>query len=206
MKAILWDLGNVLVRFDNRNDVCRRIAETFGGNLPDLFEGEGESAFVNLDIGEMNQVDLWHLVCRVGGINPNTLNLPLFSALFVTHLKAYEENVAVFKHYQDKCSMFAVSNGDFGSEFAYHMLQTDHGLQFKRGFISNQLGVKKPTLLELVASSIHREDGLRPKDCLYIDDIKEYLEEGENIGFHTLHFDARKQTAEKLWEGIEAFV
>ena len=207
MKAILWDLGNVLVSFDSRNAVLEKIAKHFGcDHLPPLFGDQGEAAFEKLDTGELSHVDLWKAVCKAGSINPRKMTLSMFSALYVTHLRPHEDNIKLFQSLQSRFAMFVVSNGDFGSEFVYRMLSNDYGLHFRHAYISHHCQVKKPGLLKVVAENNLRTFGIRPEECVYVDDIADYIEAGSSLVFNTVHYDARHHSSNVLLEKIRMFL
>jgi|SRR3989344_656763 len=202
VKAVLWDIGRVLVSFEDRRDVLCRIARRFSSDgTPDTscFSGlYGQSLLGYLDVGQISHRALWKMTCGAARIHPRKLPWHRFSALYVEHLKPILPIVEIARRVQESYVMVAVSDGDFGSTYAIDMLETHYGIRFHKRFESWQVGVKKPCLYKHALNFLESEHTINADEIVCIDDIMEYVEVADHLGMRGIKFDARVDGAEFL--------
>ena len=201
-KAVLWDIGNVLVSFENRQNVLCRIAERFSiDGAPDIscFSGIfGKSLLQYADTGQLSHRALWKMTCGAARVHPRKLPWHRFTALYVEHLKPVLPVVEVAQRIQSNYVMVAVSDGDFGSTYAIDILETHYGIQFQNKFISWNVGVKKPILYEHALKCLESEFAIHVDEVVCIDDNEEYIKVTADIGMRGIQFSAETDIAEFL--------
>ncbi len=193
MRAILFDLGNVLVRFRERKDVLHDIVESFHGafaDLENLFTENKEAAYQDLDTGRLKHPELWHTVCKVGHVHEELLTYEMFSALYVGHLHPIEEMIAVARKLQNRYRLVVISNGDFGSWYALEVLRTFHKLDLPLAFISSVVGMVKPALIAHAKSTLALSNAIFPHECLFVDDVQSYVDEAKKLGLWAMQHNA----------------
>ncbi|OGZ55410.1 MAG: hypothetical protein A3H64_03520 [Candidatus Ryanbacteria bacterium RIFCSPLOWO2_02_FULL_45_11c] len=194
VKAVLWDIGRVLVSFENRQEVLCRIAKRFSSDgTPDTscFSGLfGRSLLGYLDTGQISHRALWKITCEAARIHPRKLPWHRFTVLYVEHLKPVLPVLEVIRRVQESYITVAVSNGDFGSTYAIDMLETHYGIRFKKRFESWQVGVKKPCLYKYVLNFLESEHAINADEVVCVDDIIEYITVANRIGMRGIVFNA----------------
>lgn len=202
IKAILWDLGNVLVSFEERSEVLRRIVRRYGGSensVERLFgAGSGEYLYHDIDIGTMSHRDLWLQVCSLGNINPQHLTFPIFSSLYLWHLQPIQPVVEFAKKLFRNYTCFAVSNGDVGSRYVVEMLATHYNLTFPGAAISSEWKIKKPELIQVVAEELSFNMRIYPNECLFIDDVAAYVDAARANGMIGIKHNSTQEPLERL--------
>ena len=212
VRAILFDLGNVLVSFEERKEVIARIVRAHNGNVDaaaSLFsKGDGEAPYEALDTGQMNAKKLWWAVCTKGRIKQRKLPFHIFVMLYAMYLKPLPESVEVAGELGQRYQLVAVSNGDFGSRFVVSLLKVNHGISFLRSFISSECGVRKPQLIDRACDVLLREHGIHREECIYIDDMYQYVVAAKKLGLQAIQYHGLKesphQLRSRLWKaGVE---
>jgi len=202
IKAILNDFGRVYVTFWERKDVIQKIVDYYGGNskTASLIFGSqwGEAVYQRLDTGEMSFQDLWRRVCKVGGISRRDMQFHDFVSMFVCHLRPIESTVKLACSLKKTYKMFAVSNGDYGSEYVPRMLFMEYGLRFDHVYASGNARCLKPKLYGVVAVDLEQRYGLKPSECVVIDDVASYVEAAMQLGMKGVVFNGAKEHIELL--------
>lgn len=193
IRAVVFDFGNVICRFDNRL-VLARVADRSGMSLAQIEEVvRRSSAFIR-------QYEK--------GLVSSREFFTHFSALF--HLDVTEEEFV--KMYTDK---FTPIPGTFD------LIRRLKG-GYKLGLLSNtsewdfEYGIKTVDVYPLFdsvtlscrvhalkpAPEIYRDAvsklGVQPSECVYVDDIKEYAEAAANLGMTAITYRSAAELAESL--------
>jgi FMN phosphatase YigB (HAD superfamily) len=208
VRAILVDFGNVLVYFDKRTDILKRIALGFDGRedgIDELFPGEGEAQYESIDSGAMTHKELWQKFCEVSGIAQAVLPLDMFSVLYVEHLRPVKLVVDLLRRVQDRYHLVGVSNGDFGSVYVCRLLEVHYGIKFLAAFVSCDFGVKKPALIDRAVVALRRLGRIAPEECVFVDDVPAYVEAAKQYGMKGIVFDARHDSVDDLEERLRFF-
>ena len=194
VKAVLWDIGNVLVSFENRQDVLCRIARRFSSDgTPNIscFSGLfGRSLLGYLDTGQISHRALWKMTCLSARIHPRKLPWHRFTALYVEHLRPVLPVLEVVRRIQESYIVVAVSDGDFGSTYAIDMRETHYGVRFQKRFESWQVGVKKPSLYTCALNYLESSHVIHADEVVCIDDIASYIGAANRIGMRGILFNA----------------
>ncbi len=193
IKAVIFDLGKVLVAFDFQRgydrlqplcgypvaEVRRRIGNT--GLVAQLETGHVESrAFVNqlsealgvtLDFAEF--CEIWSSIFLPGTLVPESL---------VIGLK---------KHYP----LVLLSNTN---QMHFEMLEKNYPIlrHFERRVLSHEVGAAKPS--PLIYQRAVELAGCRPEECFFTDDIPEYVAGALSLGIDAVQFQSAGQLEEEL--------
>lgn len=208
IKMIFTDIGRVLITYDDRCEVLKRIVRWCGGNEeaiathfhwdpdPALWE---KSIWHRFDTGELSMEALWQHVCTVGKVTAERLPFIRFVPLYVDHLRPIEGTIAIMRQLQNRYPIIAVSDGDFTATHAVASLETHHGLSFSLRFVSGENGVRKPALLELaVLTAENHNPDLQRNECIFIDDTRHLVEAAGFLGMKGVLFDATRESAADL--------
>ena len=204
-RYILTDAGNVLTRFNLRSKLIAEIMAGFGVlelDLKRIFRTDlsinKEDCYHYLDTGELSLRDLWEQLITENGISENICSYPLFISLWCRHLAPIEEVIKLYRKLQENFSLVVVSNGDAEGvrHIIYHLIGK-YGLRFEEIFISSERGRKKPELFNDVLEFLHSRK-VNPADCVFVDDLDQYVMAASNLGIPAICFDASKQDVSDL--------
>jgi putative hydrolase of the HAD superfamily len=193
IKAVIFDLGRVIVPFDfNRGyarlaplcgipaaDIPGRIAPT--GLVP-LFESGGIeprdfvrelSKHLNLDITYEKFCEIWSSIFLPQTLIPESMlmgiarnyRLVLLSNTNAIHFEMVRENYPLMRH-------------------------------FHAFVLSHEVGAMKP--LPLIYRRAIEEAGCRPEECFFTDDIPAYVEGARAQGIDAVQFQSAAQIEEEL--------
>ena len=188
VKAILFDLGGVLINLDYQKTV--QSFKTLGiGNFNELFSQAQQSHL--FDDYETGKISSFHFINRVldlmpQGSNPNQvvhawndmiLDFPLHRLEMLERLSA-------------NYPIFLLSNtNDLHMEKVRRELKksSDKSLEeyFSKVFLSQQIGLRKPT--KEVFNFVAQEMGYSSENILFIDDSFQHIESAKSLGFQTIH-------------------
>jgi HAD superfamily hydrolase (TIGR01509 family) len=183
IKALLFDLGNVLVAFDftrgyqaiqkfsryPAREIPRRIAES--GLVPPYERGELSSeqfferlaGLLCLNMTYQQFCDTWTAIF---------LPQPLLAEEFLAGLR-------------ERYRMVLVSNTN---EIHYRMIRETYGVvrQFDAHVLSFEVGAMKPS--ERIYEEAVRRAGCRPEECFFTDDVPEFVEGARRYGLDAVQF------------------
>ena len=205
VKFLLTDAGNVLTTFKYRMQLVREILAGFGVEEadPKIFGQEangeiGEELYHQLDIGTLRVQEVWEKLVSKHGLNQNTCDFAIFLSLWCRHLEPVEPVVKLYKKLQDKYPLVVVSNSDDQAvrHLIYH-LTGSYGLKFRKSFISAAEQCKKPELIKKAAEFVIQQGG-NLGQCVFVDDLQEYVEASWEIGLPAIQFNALEQTGDEL--------
>jgi HAD superfamily hydrolase (TIGR01509 family) len=192
IKTIIFDLGKVIVNFDHFI-ICGKLAENspfpadkiyekiFTSGLEEQFDMgiispdsffEAASSKLELHMSEEMFREIWENIFSL-----NTDIEPLIYAL------------------KKKYRLLCLSNTNQW-HFEFCMQHFSVLKNFDSFILSYETGQKKPD--KLIYSRLLEQADALPQECVYIDDIKEFVEVAEEIGIHGIHFLSVKQTESDL--------
>jgi len=194
IKNIVFDMGNVLLRYDPVY-----YLRNYPENDREILNREiyGSPDWLALDRGEYTEEEL---IRRIRERLPEHLadeaeKLVKWYRL-TTRIDGMEELVRDL--HARGWPLYLLSN----TSLAFHRFRTDlRALQYFTGeFISADCGILKPD--ERIYRLFCGQFGLRPEECLFIDDSQANIDSAVRVGFHGIVFDGdtdllRRQLAEK---------
>jgi len=182
IKAVIFDLGNVLVNYDVKK-AARRFSEA--GGISQLriwahfFLSKFEQAYTR---GEISTREFYREATRVfKNPIPYKTFKHYWNDIFWENPGMERLLVRLKKHYP----LYLISNTN---ALHYNYIRKNFRLlrHFKRKFPSHEVGARKPDLK--IYQRVLRRIGLRPEETVFIDDMKSFIEGAKKAGMNTIHF------------------
>ena len=192
IKAVIFDLGNVLVNYDIKK-ASRRFSEA--GGISELriwahfFLSKFEQAYTR---GEISTYEFYREACKV-------FKKPVSYKLFKHYWNdIFWENpgmdkllTRLKKHYP----LYLISNTN-ALHFTYIKKNFKLLRHFDRKFPSHEVGARKPDLK--IYRRVLRKIELRPGETVFIDDMKTFIAGARKVGMHALRFKTRTRLIQDL--------
>ena len=211
---ILTDLGNVLCTFADRRAQLAKIFTHFGGDpkgveevFPDVSNAgpTQEGIYHRFDLGSLTLYSVWRQLCLECSVLQQVLPYHIFLALWAAHLEPIKPVLKSYKQLQEKrgVEFVVVSNGDFGARLFAERVQILHGLHFRKIFVSCQEGIKKPNLLTEHVMPWMASQGIKPGNCVFVDDLEAYTSAAEKAGIVKRAGSWYQYDKKRLGQGLE---
>jgi glucose-1-phosphatase len=192
IKAVIFDLGNVLVNY-NVEKAAKRFAAASGLSTREIwrrfFLSRFEQAYTR---GDISTLEFYGIACK-------TLGVPIPLATFRHYWNdIFWENPGMDKlltrikrHYP----LYLISNTN---ELHFSHIKKNFKLlrHFDRKFPSHEVGARKPDVK--IYRRVLRKIGLRPEETVFIDDMKSFIRGARKVGMHTIHFETCGQLVKDL--------
>lgn len=192
IKAVIFDLGNVLVNYDVRK-AARYFSKAGGISQVRIwahfFLSKFEQAYTR---GEISTRQFYREACKVF---KNPVSYKIFkhywNDIFWENPGMEKLLVRIKRHYP----LYLISNTN---ALHYTYLRKHFKLlrHFKRRFPSHEVGARKPDLK--IYRHVLREIGLRSEETVFIDDMKSFIVGARKAGMHTLRFKTRTRLVKDL--------
>lgn len=188
VKAILFDLGGVLINLNYQNTI-HAFKELGIENFDELYTQAQQSKL--FDEYETGKVSSFHFINRIldlmpEGNNPNQVVFAWNAMILDFPAKRLELLKSLEKDYK----LYLLSNtNDLHMEKVRRELKktSESPLEnyFDKVFLSQEIKMRKPDreTFEWVAQEI----GLQPEEILFIDDSIQHVESAKNVGFQVIH-------------------
>lgn len=185
IRNIIFDMGNVLLRFDAQVLLAKYVADPEDRALL-IREVFGSGDWVRLDWGEIREPELADIVCpRL----PKHLRQPLREMLEHWHEELPQIDLSyhlVRELKQNGYRLYLLSNAGHALEEQY----TDRVPAFRwldGRIVSARIGNIKP--FDPIYQALFSTFSLQPEECFFIDDLKENIEGGKRNGMNGHVFD-----------------
>lgn len=187
IKAVVFDLGNVLINFDwsiaEKN--LDRIKNNLGEKSRNYFKHHPE-LIISLEKGELSDTEFLDKCKEELEVTcANEYLAKIFSDIFTPN----QELIDILPQLKQKVDLYLLSNTN--------SIHRDYGWgdykflsYFKRLFLSYEIGHVKPE--KEIFQFVERELDLNKNEFIYIDDIIECVSLAENIGWNVIHFRNNK--------------
>jgi len=195
IKAIIFDLGGVVV-FNN-----------YGYILQDIVYRTGESkkkVSDNIDLilpdfqkGLMSEKEFWNKFAANTGITPPKNYQDLWISEYAKGYKEDPKIINIIRDLKEKKYMVAALSNTIAPHTKYLEKKGIIGL-FDKAILSNEVHMRKPDreIYELTLRRISE----RAEECVYIDDVAEFLESPKSLGMQTIHYIGSKSLVNKFSE------
>ncbi len=193
IKALVFDLGNVLINFDWKIAESRlnQIQSELGTSIT-KFLYENDSIIENLEKGKITEDEFLTTIKLKfqPSLDKETI-AKIFSEIFWENKQLTKLLPELKKNYK----LYLLSNTNiihrkFGWEH-YEFLK-----HFDKLFLSYEIGAVKPEIE--IYNFVINSTQLSPDEVLYIDDIEEYVSAAKNLGWNALHFRSNEELFEDL--------
>jgi len=192
-KAIIFDLGKVLVAFDFQR-AYDRMQALCGHPVEEVRRRIGNSHLVALL--ETGQLESQDFVSQLGGILGVSLDYPgfceLWSSIFLPGTLIPESLIIGLKK---RYPLVLLSNTN---HMHFEMLEQTYPIlgHFERRVLSHLVGAAKPS--PLIYQKAVELAGCRPEECFFTDDIPEYVAGARSFGIDAVQFQSAAQLEEEL--------
>lgn len=193
IKAIVFDLGNVLIPFDynvmiNRLNIIRK---NLGDEYYELYK-KNYHVHRQFEKGELASEEFIRI--NLEWLD-NKITSDKFCYLYSDIFKLNEATISLLPALKAKYRLFLLSNTNvihkkYGYEH-YKFLKL-----FDRLFLSHEEGAVKPE--EKIYRTVEKFSGFKSTEHLFVDDIAEYIEGAKNIGWQAIQFFSAEQLTAEL--------
>jgi glucose-1-phosphatase len=180
VRAVIFDIGNVLLPFDYMRAVDRLVAANAPPVPPD--RGRVTAAQRDLELGLIDEAEFFLRVApEFNHRGPDAEFLAIWADIF-------EPNPPLFslaEHLAATMPLYLLSNTN-----SIHRRHFEHNYPvfglFRDAIYSYEAGLLKPdpAIFALPAARF----GINPGDTLYLDDMPENVAAARQAGFHTIHY------------------
>ena len=185
VKAILFDMGNVLIFFDARRS-SKAFAEAVG--VPEdkiwqtFFISELERIYTR---GEISSEEFFQ---KVSKHFPSQIDFATFAHLWNDIFTENQEMTDLIKRLKKNYPLYLISNTN---DLHFEHVRKKFGIlrHFTKYFPSHLVGHRKPD--EAMFKHVLEEIRLRPDETIFIDDVLEFVQAAKRIGIHGIQFTSR---------------
>lgn len=188
IKAILFDLGGVLINLNYQNTISS-FKELGLDNFEEIFtQTKQDNLFDDFETGK---ISAFHFINRIldklpKGCNPNQV-VTAWNAMVLDFPK---NRLITLEQLAKKYSLYLLSNtNDLHMEKVRRELKksSENSLEyyFKTVFLSQNIGLRKPTFE--VFQYVLKQTGFSPNEILFVDDSIQHIVSAKSLGFQTIH-------------------
>jgi len=198
IKAVIFDLGGVLVRTEDRAPRTE-LGLRFGKSYAEMDRVVFNESSYRASIGEITSREHWQFVMRSLDLPESEIE-PFYDQFFGGDLVDYEiiETISALR---PQYTTALLSN-------AWDDLRRLMGEKWKiesafdQIFISAEIGIAKPsaTIYEFTLEKL----GIAPEEAVFADDFIENIEAARALGMHGIHFKEPKAAMRELSELLES--
>ena len=192
IKAIISDLGRVFVNFDHSIS-CRRLAKLAKCAPKDVYNFiYRNKTDISLDRGELAPKEFYRLVKERFEL---TLSYKDFKDIFADIFTLIAPVFNLYVKLKKKYKFVFLSNTNI-IHFETVLKKMPLKTVFETGVLSYKEGIMKPhpgIYLKAVKLT-----GYKPEECVYIDDIQEFVDAAELVGLKAIKYKNIKQLRREL--------
>lgn len=194
IKNIIFDLGNVLIRFKPEEFVNKNIKKEYREKFFNaVFKGQ---EWADLDRGILEYSDAVKIFSEKIPECSSEIK-KLFDNYILDVLEPIEKNIEIMKSLKGKYKLFVLSNFHYPA-FNYIFKNWEFFKYFDGKVVSGHCKLLKPEkkIYELLCLTY----SLKPNECVFIDDTKANIEAAEEFGINGIHLTDINILEEKLKE------
>ena len=190
--VIVFDLGKVILDFDHRVITRRlaRISGVFEARVHDLVFGRDLERMY--DRGKMSSTGFYHTVVKSLGIE---MPFEEFRDIWTGIFTANTEVCRIIEKLKKRYRLILLSNTN-EMHFDYVLRTFEILSAFDDYVLSYRVGERKPHP-NVYAAALERA-GCPASECVYVDDMEEYVGAARRLGIHALVFRNAQQLEEDL--------
>ena len=194
IKAIIFDYGNVIHRWDN--DVfLKKIVKKSDKSyeyIDELIFGKSGLQH-KFELGKISSEDFFNSVKKE--CNLSTSKDEFFNDFVSRMFRIIQPTITLIKKLKKNYKIGLLSDTS-KVDFDYRMKELKEISLFDSITLSFELGHKKPE--KQIYLDALKKLNLRPEECVYIDDIKEYSDAASNIGMHGIQYTSHENLVKEL--------
>jgi FMN phosphatase YigB (HAD superfamily) len=192
--TILFDIGNVLIGFDH-GLIWKRLAVASKLSADEIRQRIQGSGVMNVyEAGKLSSLDFFSEIQRLGQLDP-ALSFDEFCLIWTAIFWENKPMIQLAQTLRQHYAIFLLSNV---GEIHWNWLVQHYPIfsQVAEPILSFQVGYMKP------AKEIYQEALLRagalPEQCVYIDDVAEYVAASRELGIQGLQYQSPAQLKNAL--------
>jgi len=192
IKAVFFDIGNVLLRFSNKR-IIRKIAWAVGRHPIKVARHIWKGRIVDrIERGEVTGEEIHALFVGELGYKGDFAR---FKTLWCDHFTLDRGSFAVLKSLSNKMPTYLLSNTN-----ALHIEHIRERYTFpslvKGAILSHELKLRKPQR-EIYEAAL-KMSGTAPEETVFIDDLEENCEGARKTGLHAIRYRGAKDLKKRL--------
>lgn len=192
IKAVFFDIGNVLLRFSNKR-ILRKVAWAVGRHPVNVARQIWKGRIVDrIERGEVTGEQLHGLFISELGYKGGYAE---FKTLWCDHFTLDRGSFAVLKSLSGRVPTYLLSNTN-----ALHIEHIRERYAFpsivKGAILSHELALRKPQR-EIYEAAL-RLSGTVPEETVFIDDLEENCEGARKAGLHAIRYRGAKDLKKRL--------
>ena len=191
IKAVVFDVGGVLCEWQG---ICREFAREIKVDEKKLIEVFLKYSFdskIGSDLGFMTTDEFFDQLTRDLGVPEKAKE---WRKGFVPGFKRIEPSFKLLEELKGKYKLALLTNAKIGLWDEWK--EGNLGKYFKVVVDSSEVHLLKPD--KRIFMILLDRLVLKPEECLYIDDTKDYVGAAEKLGFKTIHFKEPKESVELI--------
>ncbi|MBU3941387.1 MAG: HAD family phosphatase [Nanoarchaeota archaeon] len=193
IKAIIFDYGNVIWKWNNHIFLDKIVKKSnksyeyidnfiFLSGLQDKFE-----------LGEISEIDFFRIIKEQ--CNLSITRKEFFKEYTDRLFEKISSTTVLIKKLKKDYKVALLSNTT-KVDFDYLIKKLREFSLFDSVTLSFELGFAKPD--KGIYLDALKKLNLRPDECIYIDDIKEYSDAASKLGIHGIHYTSYKNLIKEL--------
>ena len=194
-KAIVFDLGNVLIPFDNKIFVNRlnSIKNGIGDKLYDFYKSNYHF-HRNFERGQIPEEEF---ISKMLDVIEDLINPETFCNYYADIFSLNEEVIALLPQLKINYKLYLLSNTDPIHE-KYGWRKYDFFIHFDKLILSHKVGAVKPE--EKIYRAVEKASGFLPEEHFFIDDIIDYVNAAKDFGWDAVQFSSYENLVKNLKE------
>ena len=186
IKAIMFDMGNVLIFFNAKRS-SKAFAEAVG--VPEekiwqtFFISEMERAYTR---GEISSEEFYQKSCEHF---PRKIEFSKFAHFWNDIFTENTEMTDLVKKLKKHYPLYLISNTN---DLHFEYVRTKFGIlhHFTKCFPSHLVGHRKPDVA--MFEHVIKEIGFKPEETVFIDDILEFVHAAQKVGMNGVQFTSKE--------------
>ena len=192
IKAVFFDIGNVLLRFSNKR-ILRKFAWAVGRHPVKIARLIWKGRIVDrIERGEVTGEEIHGLFISELGYTGDFVK---FKTLWCDHFKLDRGSFAILKNLSGRMPTYLLSNTN-----ALHIEHIRERYAFpalvKGAILSHELKLRKPQL-EIYEAAL-KMSGTAPDETVFIDDLEENCVGARKAGLHAIRYRGAKDLKKRL--------
>jgi putative hydrolase of the HAD superfamily len=195
IKAVVFDFGNVICKFDNKIFLMR-ISDHTGESIRELEKKVYRASGLASDYerGMVSSDDFFDQVAAICGLR---MSKEEFIRAYTDKFTPIPETYQLIRSLKRKYKLGLLSNTS-AWDFEYGIRTTEVFPLFDAVTVSFEVHALKPE--KDIYLDVFAKLKVKPLECVYIDDIEKYVEAARNLGMNAVRYRSPQQLVESLRE------
>lgn len=192
IKVIIFDLGKVIVDFDHMR-ICTKLSKQspFGPDrIHDIIFNSGLEA--SFDMGIISPENFYLSVKKKARLE---ININVFQEIWTKIFTLNPEIEELISSLKNKYRLLCLSNTN-SWHFEYCMQKFPVLKLFDSFILSYKVGKTKPD--STIFEEAIKKAATLPDECVYIDDVPEFVETASKLGINGIHFRTVRKLKKEL--------